>query len=281
MSAALREQPISFQSAGLCLSGMLGIPETPPSDLGVVLIHGWSGTRIGPHRMLVHTAKTLLDRGITTLRFDLRGRGDSEGEADLTDLDNMIADTACAVNILKEQPHVKRIAFIGLCSGANVAMGAASLNADISALALWSALPFQPEQQTTQRRRRKWHYLKQYARKALNWRTWVRMVRGEVNVGMVGKAIGGDSAPQAGERNLKDSDRDIMSALAAYRSPMLYLTGSLDPEGLAGREVYEPFAKANKLNATFELINGANHSYYDGVHARQVIDLTAEWLLQT
>lgn len=279
---ALCEQPVCFESAGLQLRGMLGLPEAPePRRRGIVLVHGWGGCRIGPHRMLVHAARRLLQAGFATLRFDLRGRGDSEGEADQTDLDGMIEDTVGAVDFLKQQPGVDRVGLLGICSGSNVAIGAATLRPEIRELALWSVLPFQPEQKARQRRRRMWYYLRHYVRKAMQIQTWRKLLRGDVNVRMVGKAVTGERKPVEGARNLKDSARDIMAPFGKFSGKALFITGTRDPEGLEGRELFTAFCRNKGIDATFHLIDGANHSYYARAHEEDVIERTLAWLLET
>ena len=281
MTDAAREQPVAFDGPAGQLAGMLGLPSVPESHRrGVVLIHGWAGYRIGPHRMLLHTARRLLDAGFATLRFDLRGRGDSYGQADQTDLDGMIEDTLSAADFILRQPRLSGVALLGICSGANVAIGAATLNPEITRLVLWSALPFQPQHQPRQRRRRAWHYLKHYAGKAVQGNTWRRLLRGRVNFRLVAKTIVGDPHPPPGRRNLKDSARDIMRAFAHWPGQALFITGANDPEGIAGREIFMPFCESNHLRAEFHLLPGANHSYYHPPHAREVIERTAAWLTQ-
>jgi len=278
MTQPHREQPVAFDSGGFQLRGMLGIPPAPePQRRGVVLIHGWAGYRIGPHRMLVHAARRLLDAGFATLRFDLRGRGESDGRADETDLDAMTEDTLNATAFLKDHSPAESVALLGICSGSNVAIAAATLNPDIAELALWSVLPFQPEQKPRQKRRRMSHYLVQYLRKALSIQTWQRLIRGEVNLRMVGKVIAGDKRPPPGERNLKDSARDIMAAFKDFRGRALFITGSHDPEGMEGRKLFLSFCKAHRISAIFHLVHGANHSYYHRAHETEVLEKTIEW----
>ena len=49
---------MTFESAGLRVYGMLGLPDrAEPGRRAVILLHGWSGYRIGPHRMLVRMAR--------------------------------------------------------------------------------------------------------------------------------------------------------------------------------------------------------------------------------
>lgn len=282
-----KEKPVTFQSAGLPaarlaglrLSGVLGVPLEPePKCRSVVLVHGWGGYRIGPHRILVHAARRLNAEGYATLRLDLRGRGDSDGNGQTVCLDEMIEDTVAATDFLKAETQAKSLALLGICSGANVAIGAATLRPDIEALVLWSTLPFQPEQQTSQRVRRARHYVADYMRKACSPATWLKLIRGDVNTRMVGKTVKGEKKPASGERNLKDSRRDIMAAFASYRGRALFVTGTNDPEGMAGYRLFQKVCKAQGLDASFQLVTGATHSFYAPSHEKQVIEATISWL---
>ena len=69
-------EPIIISGAAGRLSALL---EMPDGELrgGVVIVHGWGGCRVGPHRILVEMARSLNARGLATLRFDLSGRGQS------------------------------------------------------------------------------------------------------------------------------------------------------------------------------------------------------------
>jgi len=273
------EKPVTFQSDGLLLRGVLGNADgAAAGPRGVVLVHGWGGYRIGPHRILVRTARRLRSHGFATLRFDLRGRGESDGEGPETDLDGMIEDTLNAAAFLRREVGVERIALLGICSGANVAIGAAGLNPDISELVLWSALPFQGQRILRRRLVRMRHYAGVYLRKALNRNTWARLLRGEVRLGRVGRAIVGEAAPVRNGRNLKESRRDLLAAFAGFRGRALFVTGTCDPEGMEGRRVFMPFCRRHGIRAAFELIEGANHSYYDPAHSEAVIERTVAWL---
>lgn len=273
------EKPVTFESGGSRLLGMLSVPDEPePARRAVVLVHGWGGYRIGPHRMLVHTARRLTEEGFSTLRFDLRGRGDSEGVGDTICLDEMIEDTLAAVDYVKPQANPGGVTLLGICSGANVAIGAATLRPEIKELVLWSTLPFQREQQATQQVRRARHYIADYMRKACSPWTWLRLLRGDVNTGMVVKTVKGNQTPTEGGRDLKDSARDIMAAFASFQGRALFITGSQDPEGMAGRSLFEKFCRERNMDASFRLVREATHSYYAPSHEKQVIEASVEWL---
>ena len=89
-------EPIMMRGAAGRLSALFDLPD---GDLrgGVVIVHGWGGCRVGPHRILVEAARSLSAMGLATLRFDLSGRGQSEGDPLATDLDAMIDDATVAV----------------------------------------------------------------------------------------------------------------------------------------------------------------------------------------
>jgi len=280
MTGSPTERPVSFPSGGLLLRGILGMPDGARScGRGVVLVHGWGGYRIGPHRILVRTARLLLGRGFATLRFDLRGRGDSEGDGTMTDLDGMIEDTSNAVGFLRQECDVGRIALLGICSGANVAVGVAGMDPGVSELVLWSVLPFKSQRPLRRRIARMRHYGLVYLRKALSAGTWARLLRGEVRIGGAFRAIVGEPAGISRGRDLKDSRRDLMSAFASFRGRALFVTGTLDPEGMEGRRIFMPFCRRHGIRAEFELVEGADHSYYDPAHAEAVVERTLSWLL--
>jgi pimeloyl-ACP methyl ester carboxylesterase len=276
------EEPVTFDSAGCRLYGMLGRPPDGRAPTrAVILLHGWAGYRIGPHRMLLETARRLQEQGCLTLRFDTRGRGDSEGDGASACLDDMIEDLRAALRFLRAQAPVEHLTLLGLCSGSNVSIGAATLEPEVDELVLWSILPFQPEAKASQRWRRARFYLGEYLRKAARAETWKRLLKGEVNLKSAGRVVVGDAKPQEGGRNLKDSARDLMAAFGRYKGRALFITGDKDPEGLAGHELFSAFCRRKGLRADFHLIPGATHSYYSSAHKEQVIGLTLEWLGKT
>ena len=89
------------------LFGILSEPDCK-SLAGIMLAHGWSGYRCGPHRMFVSLSRALCDAGVASLRFDLSGRG---GVYEDVNLDNMIDDTIAAVSLLR-----KNVAKVFACS---------------------------------------------------------------------------------------------------------------------------------------------------------------------
>ena len=272
------EKPVQFESDALKLYGILGRPDDGLPAMGVVLVHGWSGYRVGPHRIMVHMARRLHDEGIVTLRFDLRGRGDSEGESEETDLDGMIADTCRAAEVLRERTQVEQIALLGICSGANAALGAATLMPQIRPLALWSVLPFAPQKSRTAAIKRTGSFARQYGGKLFRLSTWKKVFRGRVNFGMIRRVLFGHHFQTEEQRNKKDSSRGIMTAWESYKGRALFIHGSKDPEAAGARELYRAFCEEHGIPSEFHLIEGANHSYYSLEWEREVIEKSVAFI---
>ena len=172
----MNERPVSFLSAGETIQGTLH--DAGESECGLILLSGWGGTRYGPQRILVEAARAAAASGRTSLRFDFRGRGDSTGDPATVTLDGMIEDTSAAANWLAENCGTKKLAFLGLCAGANVAIGAASLMPErTDQLIAWSILPFMEHKAKAhgKQNRTRTALLKHYAKKAPNWKLFLKL----------------------------------------------------------------------------------------------------------
>ena len=243
----------------------------------ILLLPGWSGPRTGPAELLVQLASHLAAQGHTVLRIDLHGRGDSTGRFEDGDLDRMIADGEAALSWLHQRfngpltptpspPGGEGSGIIvgGICSGGNVALGLAALRPnDVAGVVALSTLPFQPARSSGFERRRRWKNFKQYAAKSLKPSTWARLIKGEINVDRVKKNLGANEKAAAGERNLKDSARDIEKELLAWKGRALFVWGGGDEEAPAARAHFENLNAAGCAHAVrFETIPGANHNFY-------------------
>jgi pimeloyl-ACP methyl ester carboxylesterase len=261
-----REALLLPAGGGQCVGATLHCPLPAPARIGhaVVLLPGWSGPRTGPAELLTFLARRLSDEQALVLRLDFHGRGDSSGRFLDCDLDRMIRDAEVGFEFLRSRAPDARLAAGGICSGANVALGLASLRPGAIAMVLaLSALPFQPARTATFERRRRWRNLKQYAARALRPATWMKLLRGEVDLGRVKKHLTVSEKPAAGERNLKDSARDIEKELLAWKGRALFVWGSGDEEGPAAQAHFRKLHAAGCASeARFEVIAGANHNFY-------------------
>ena len=134
----MTEQAITFESAGLSLSGVLQIPDEAAKGgskrPAFIVLHGFgsnknAGNVVGPARMLG-------DWGYVTLRFDMRGCGDSEGPFGHIICLEQVEDTQRALSYLLERPEIadSRVALIGSSFGAAVALYTAGVDTRVSAV---------------------------------------------------------------------------------------------------------------------------------------------------
>jgi pimeloyl-ACP methyl ester carboxylesterase len=267
------ERPVTFRGTEKLL-GILTAPETP-SGTGVLFLHGWSGYRNGPHRLFVSFARTLARHGITSLRFDLAGRGDSRGAYTATTLDIMIDDALAAVSFMRSLPTLRTLVMCGICSGANVALGAASLDGGIDGLALLSAPLFvlqRRERGTAGRTRLR--VLGRYLRKAFSPRTWKRLLGGEIDTRAVRKAIASGAAPLPEQ----DCSRDVMDDLRRFTGRILFVYGDRDVAAVDAPDYYRTFVDRHGIAASFETVPGADHNFYASSSQRTVVTLISRWI---
>jgi pimeloyl-ACP methyl ester carboxylesterase len=86
----------------------------------VILLNAGLLPRIGPHRTYVTLARGLAAQGVSTLRLDLSGHGDSDNRADdLSYVAGAVSDTRLAMNHLAQTTGTTSFVLGGLCSGAD------------------------------------------------------------------------------------------------------------------------------------------------------------------
>ena len=106
-----------FRCMQQSLIGVVSIPEVP-GPRGIVIVVGGPQYRIGSHRQFVLLARMLAAEGYPVLRFDYRGMGDSDGEAQ--PFDDIGDDIDAAVGALATAcPGLREVALWGLCDAAS------------------------------------------------------------------------------------------------------------------------------------------------------------------
>ncbi len=144
------EEPVNFKNrAGQKLYGVAHIPCTQGTEkrVGIIFLNPGPQYRIGHHRLYVHLARKLAQKGFYALRFDLAGLGESEGylgEVMLFDLfasinkGLFVNDTIDSVNFFIHKHELDEVILIGLCGGAMTALLASPLCQKLGALILLS-----------------------------------------------------------------------------------------------------------------------------------------------
>jgi pimeloyl-ACP methyl ester carboxylesterase len=268
------EQPIHFKINDQTLYGIVHEPDPDGAGPLVVFLHGWAGSRLGPHRMFVHMARWLTARGCVCLRFDFRGRGDSGGTTADASIRSMIADATAALDFILPHYPERQVILLAICSGCKVAIGAAATDARVGGLALWSPEPMGPMRDTTSKNRKSLDALRTYSQKLLRLETWRKLLTFRVNVKMVKKAVGAREVAGQGEI----SDETLwLNQLSNFKGHMLCIHGTNDPETAASKAGYISLCSRLGIPQEVHEITGANHSFYGLDWERTVIDLTDKW----
>ena len=274
----LAEERFLFAHEGSRLVAVLH-PPAGPVRAGVILLHGWAGYRAGPHQMFIKLARQAAEAGLACLRFDFRGRGDSEGDPAAASLSTMISDTARAAEIFAERCGPAPLALVGDCSGSEVALGAGALLPACERLVLWSAPPVGASREEMLQAKRRGVF-GEYLRKALRPETWRRLLRREVRLDMVGRALrsGGLGAGELGQAS--DREIDWERRFLDFPGRMLFIYGGNDPATASSLEHYRELSAEAGRPLETHLVAGANHAFYSLAWEREVIETTLDWLGQ-
>ena len=132
-----REEHVTFESDGLTLCGILHVPdgmERGERRPAFLVLHGFGGNKTSDN--CVRPCRMLTDLGYVTLRFDMRGCGESDGEFGRIICLEQVEDTKAAHAWLSGRPEVdpERIGAIGSSFGAAVAVYTAGVCDGIGAV---------------------------------------------------------------------------------------------------------------------------------------------------
>jgi uncharacterized protein len=128
--------------AGLQLAGVVHHPQNGDTGLGVVVAHGMLSSKASDKHRLICEAVASADA--TALRFDFRGRGESEGDpSDLT-VSNEVEDLLASIAFLGTR-GLSRIAVVGSSLGGTVSLLAGARHRNLKGLVTIAAPSRLPE----------------------------------------------------------------------------------------------------------------------------------------
>lgn len=274
------EQHFHFDNEGCRLLGALHAPdEGAARPIGLVLLHGWAGYRIGAHQMFVKLAREACGRGFPCLRFDFRGRGDSEGDAAAASLTTMISDAVAAAQWMVEEGVVEQVAFVGDCSGSEVGIGAGPLVEGCGALVLWSAPIVGASREAADEAKRR-HVLRQYLAKFFRRETWAKLFSGRLQPDMIKRALARGGRGAGEEGSASDRDIDWLGRFTGFSGEVLFIYGAADPTTEDSVAHYEALTARAGRPWRCHLVEGANHAFYSVKWEQEVIDATLNGLVE-
>jgi pimeloyl-ACP methyl ester carboxylesterase len=152
----------------------------------VVFLNVGSNHRVGSNRMYVKMARSMAARGLTSLRFDISGIGDSVSDAKLENrlyAPEAVLDVQTAMTELTSLRQVERFYLVGLCSGAYLAYKSALADKRVAGQILINTQTFAWKDGDTLEvsLRKNYRSTRFYTQEMWNPQTWKRVLRGEVN----------------------------------------------------------------------------------------------------
>jgi uncharacterized protein len=137
-----------FQHNGLTLRSTMHIPDGPSGTRRptVVFIHGFSANRLEVGSSFVHMSRLLESSGIASVRFDLSGHGESDGDFFDVTITGEIAEARSVVRAVRSLDFAdpSRIGLVGMSMGGVVAGIVAAEEPGIRAVCLWSPAAVAP-----------------------------------------------------------------------------------------------------------------------------------------
>lgn len=256
------------------VSASLLLPETPAST-AVLFLHGWGGLRAGPHGMLTEMARALGNAGFPSMRFDFRGRGESDTPAQGCTLETMADDLVHTADELKRRSGAHRIVLVGICSGGNIAIGSLHRLSHIAGAFMLSVYPFSEADSFGRNTNRTAHFLVDYMKKACKLSTWKRLLRGEIFLGKIFNVLFGhykkDSRRQ--DEHLSSDGGTPIDNLKAYPDvPIKMIYGEADPDYRASYDYFHSYSKSENRPIEFETVAGANHNFYSNQWKSKLIE---------
>jgi alpha-beta hydrolase superfamily lysophospholipase len=139
LDIAVKIENISFSSHGQAVIGALHLPnmEKPPC---VIVSHGLFSNK--DSEKYFSLGDRFSRKGISLLRFDFRGCGESEGKISESTVSERLEDLTMAIGFIRSHPRIgPRIGLMGVSLGGYISLIKAVGEKDIRAVVTW-ATPF-------------------------------------------------------------------------------------------------------------------------------------------
>jgi len=267
---------LRFTCEGDALYGIASVP-TAPVARGVVIVVGGPQYRAGSHRQFTLLARALAAQGIATLRFDVRGMGDSEGTA--RPFEDIGADLHAAIDAFMAQvPAVREVVLWGLCDGASAASLYAHSDARVTGLALLN--PWVRTEAGAATATIKHYYRARLFEKAF----WQKLASGKFDAGAAvrsafGLAKSALATAPADQATLPDQ---VYRGLHAFSGKLLVMLSGADLTAQEFADASTATDAWRKLMAqprvTRHVLDGADHTCSRRDWHDQVAAWTADWL---
>ena len=282
------EKPIIFECKAMRLIGLLALSQKP-SNVAVLIVVGGPQYRSGSHRQFTILARHLAMNGISSLRFDHRGMGDSEGSPRrFTELND---DIRLAIdNLISSLENINRIFIWGLCDAASAILYYAHTDPRINGIILLN--PWVHTEIGAERARLKHYYFSRLVQKSF----WSKLWSGEVNIIDSMKEIYSTINNMILTKILSDNQKilitecddkltfidDMLIGLKHFKGKALVVLSGNDLVSQEFQQLIEhnkdwrkPFTSSRIEKV---MVKDANHTFSNKLWRNQVNDLTVKWI---
>ncbi len=209
-------------------------------DQLVILSHGFTGTKCESGRLMVTAARAFAERGLSVLRFDFWGSGDSEGLFGDMSPNTEIVDLTAVLQWARKR--YRRVGLVGFSFGGGVSICTAAQTGLADALVTWSSVP--------------------------SFKFWNT------------KSAPGNSPKNpngTGPQFFTDRPTvDIPESYCSLTIPKLQIQGDRDIEGFA--ETFAGFFRSAPAVKKHLILPGADHVFSLGADRRKVVATTLKWM---
>ena len=279
------ETPLLLPCEGNHLLGILAEPDPAAvgtrASLGVVIVVGGPQYRAGSHRHFVNLARSLADSGLPTLRFDVRGMGDSPGVQ--RDFLNLAVDLRAAIDgLLAARPQLRQVVLWGLCDGASAALLYLQTSRDTRVAGVCLVNPWVRSEESVART-----YVKHYYRARLfDPKVWKKALTGGLAPHALRDALQSlyrSLCSRTGSRPSHDSFQHRMAdGLASFKGPVLVQLSDNDYTAKEFTEVTQsqPYWRHALANPAVQWcsLSGADHTLSSRQAQLQARESMAAWL---
>ncbi|MCW8865244.1 MAG: hydrolase 1, exosortase A system-associated [Colwellia sp.] len=245
---------------------------------GVLIVVGGPQYRVGSHRQFVQLSRALARQGISSLRFDYTGMGDSSGEK--KEFDHICDDIKAATDaFLDAQPHLQKVVIWGLCDAASAALIYAHQDDRINGLVLLN--PWLRSEQAMGKTMVKYYYLQRLLSKSF----WKKLFSGQVNVAASARDAKGfvKDSVVADKQNNASYQARMLSGLQAFNGKVCLI---LSGEDLTAREFDQQtknskaWCKLRSENSEVHHLASADHTFSSREFKAQVEGVTFKFITQ-
>lgn len=223
-------------------SPLVGIVTEPDFVLSggpvCLFLNAGLGHRVGPNRFYVSLARRLAEMGLTSLRFDFSGIGDSPPSPSVDDSEERgVNETMQAMDFLAGSLGPSTFVPIGLCSGGNIAFALATRDERVAGAVLINAATVpsaHSDEQVREARTRAEAY--HHVARLADWKSWVRVLTARSDLPAVWRSTLRLARRAAGLKEKPQRDFDLGSLPELDRRGVELLT--VYTEGDIGLELF-------------------------------------------